>query len=515
MGIDRRTHRRRRYHHVVTNLALTAKSPSSVKADALVVGTCKTRDGVALVADQLPADLTREIEALAPGLKITGARDDVHVLPAGPGLHTSLLVLSGLGERENDGTFLPETLRRAAGAAIRALAGSTSAVVALPAATEGDLAAIVEGALLGAYAHTSYRTGDDVAKLRPVATIEIVTSFARSARAKAAVARAQVLADAVNGTRNLINTPPNIMYPGAFVDAAKAAVKELGAKSIKLTVLDEKQLAAGGYGGILGVGQGSARPPRLVKVAYSPSKATAKVGLIGKGITFDTGGISIKPAAGMHAMTSDMSGAAAVLHTVIAAARLGLPVAVTGYLCLAENMPGGGAQRPGDVITMKNGKTVEVTNTDAEGRLVMGDGLATAVEDGQDVLLDIATLTGAQIVALGNRTSGLMGSNEIVDAVKAAADTAGESFWPMPMPAELKAGLKSNVADMVNSAPDRAGGMLFAAHFLREFTGNTPWAHLDIAGPAFNDKAAHGYTPLGATGVGVRTMLAFLESRAS
>jgi len=345
-----------------------------------------------------------------------------------------------------------------------------------------------------------------------VRTIEVATPFARSASARTAVERARVVADAVHGTRDLINTAPNDLYPATFADAAKAAVKELGAKGVKVTVLDEKQLAAGGYGGILAVGQGSSRPPRLVKVAYAPAKPASKVALVGKGITFDTGGISLKPPAGMPAMTSDMSGAAAVLHTVLAAARLGLPVAVTGYLCLAENMPGGNAQRPGDVIIMKGGKTVEVTNTDAEGRLVMGDGLVAAVEEGHDVVLDIATLTGAQVVALGNRVSGVLGTDEVRDAVKAAADAVGEQFWPMPMPEELKANLKSKVADMVNSASDRAGGMLFAAVFLREFVGSTPWAHLDIAGPAYNEKGAFGYTPTGGTGVGVRTMLGFLEA---
>src|SRR5690606_16797909 len=254
---------------------------------------------------------------------------------------------------------------------------------------------------------------------------------------------------------------PNELYPATFADAAKAAAKDV--KHVKVTVLDDKQLAAGGYGGLTAVGQGSSRGPRLVKVAYTPAKPDAKVALVGKGITFDTGGISIKPAAGMEAMKSDMAGAAAVLSAVVAAAKLALPVAVTGYLCLAENMPGGNAQRPADVITIRGGKTVEVTNTDAEGRLVMADGLVAAVEDGHDVVLDIATLTGAQMVALGNRTSGVMGTDAVRDEVKAAADVAGEAFWPMPMPAELKAGLKSTVADMVNSAPSRWGGMLFAA----------------------------------------------------
>ncbi|WP_130412423.1 leucyl aminopeptidase [Xylanimonas ulmi] len=498
----------------MADLTLSGKNPTALKVDALVVGTCKTSDGPAIVADQLPASLVRQIETLAPQLGVTGARDEVRKLPAGDGVKASVLVLSGLGEREADGTFAAETLRRAAGAAVREVAGTTSVAIALPTATEDDLTAVVEGALLGAYAHTAYRTGDAAAKKAPVASIEVLTPFVRSARAKAAVERAHVVAAAVHGARDLVNTPPNHLFPAAFAEAAKTAVKDLGAKGVKVTVLDERQLAAGGYGGIVGVGQGSARPPRLVKLAYSPAKASARVALVGKGITFDTGGISLKPPAGMHAMTSDMSGAAAVLHTVVAAARLGLPVAVTGYLCLAENMPGGNAQRPGDVVTIRGGKTVEITNTDAEGRLVMADGLVSAVEDGHDVVLDIATLTGAQVVALGNRVSGVMGDDDVRDAVKAAADAAGESFWPMPMPEELKAGLKSNVADMVNSASDRAGGMLFAATFLKEFVGQTPWGHLDIAGPAFNEKTAFGYTPVGGTGVGVRTLLAYLEDGA-
>ncbi|WP_125777377.1 leucyl aminopeptidase [Antribacter gilvus] len=501
----------------MTDVTLSSKNPTTVRADVLVVATAQTSDGVAIVADQLPADLVTELESLAPQLGITGARDEVRKLPAGTSVKAGVLVLTGLGERAEDGTFDPETLRRAAGAATRELAGLDLAVLALPAADEDELAAVVEGALLGAYAFTRYRTsGKDDAKnapKAPVGALEVVTPLTRSARAKAAVDRATVLADAVHGVRDLVNTAPNDLFPAAFADAAKAAVKDLGARGIKLTVLDDKQLAAGGYGGLTGVGQGSARGPRLVKVAYTPAKPTAKVALVGKGITFDTGGISIKPAAGMDAMKSDMAGAAAVLHTVLAAARLGLPVAVTGYLCLAENMPSGNATRPGDVITIFGGKTVEVLNTDAEGRLVMADGLVSAVEDGHDVVLDIATLTGAQMVALGNRTSAVMGTEDVRDAVKAAADATGELFWPMPLPEELAGGLKSKVADIANVG-ERWGGMLAAGVFLRTFVGSTPWAHLDIAGPAYNEKGGHGYTPTGGTGVGVRTMLGFLEAKA-
>lgn len=514
---------------LVTDVTLSSKNPTAVKAEALVVATAQTSDGVAVVSDQLPTDLLTQLETLAPQLGVTGARDEVRKIPAGPQLAAEVLVLTGLGERAEDGTFSAETLRRAAGAATRELAGLASAAIALPASDDDEITAVTEGALLGAYAFNRYRsagkeTGKEIAKdaakgsksagrngKDPVAAIEILTPLHKNAKAKLAAERAEILAAAVHATRDLVNTAPNELYPATFADAAKAAAKDV--KHVRVTVLDDKQLASGGYGGLTAVGQGSSRGPRLVKVAYTPAKPTAKVALVGKGITFDSGGISIKPAAGMEAMKSDMAGAAAVLSTVVAAAKLNLPVAVTGYLCLAENMPGGNAQRPADVITIYGGKTVEVLNTDAEGRIVMADGLVSAVEDGHDVVLDIATLTGAQMVALGNRTSAVMGTDEVRDEIKAAADAAGELFWPMPLPEELKANIKSKVADVANSGP-RWGGMLNAGLFLQTFVGDHPWAHLDIAGPAFNDGGAHDYTPGGGTGVGVRTLLTFLEGRA-
>lgn len=512
---------------LVTDVTLSSKNPTAVKAEALVVATAQTSDGVAVVSDQLPTDLLTELESLAPQLGVTGARDEVRKIPAGPKLAVDVLVLTGLGERGEDGTFSTETLRRAAGAATRELTGLRSAAIALPASDDDEITAVTEGALLGAYAFNRYRTsgkdagkdstGKDGAKAAkngkdPVASIEILTPLHKNAKAKLAAERAEILAAAVHAARDLVNAAPNELYPATFADAAKAAAKDV--RHVKVTVLDDKQLASGGYGGLTAVGQGSSRGPRLVKVAYTPAKPNGKVALVGKGITFDSGGISIKPAAGMEAMKSDMAGAAAVLSTVIAAAKLNLPVAVTGYLCLAENMPGGNAQRPADVITIYGGKTVEVLNTDAEGRVVMADGLVSAIEDGHDVVLDIATLTGAQMVALGTRTSAVMGTDEVRDEVKAAADTSGELFWPMPLPEELKSNIKSKVADVANSGP-RWGGMLNAGLFLQTFVGDHPWAHLDIAGPAFNEGSGHGYTPGGGTGVGVRTLLAFLEGRAA
>ncbi|WP_369374328.1 leucyl aminopeptidase [Promicromonospora sp. Populi] len=499
----------------MTDVTLSSKNPTAVKAEALVVATAQTSDGVAVVSDQLPTDLLTQLESLAPQLGVTGARDEVRKIPAGPKLAAEILVLTGLGERAEDGTFAIETLRRAAGAATRELAGIKTAALALPASDDAEITAVTEGALLGAYAFNQYRSaGKSTAKESgkdPVGAIEILTPLHKNAKAKVAAERAEILAAAVHAARDLVNTAPNELYPATFADAAKAAAKDV--RHVRVTVLDDKQLASGGYGGLTAVGQGSSRGPRLVKVAYTPAKPNGKVALVGKGITFDSGGISIKPAAGMEAMKSDMAGAAAVLSTVVAAAKLNLPVAVTGYLCLAENMPGGNAQRPADVITIYGGKTVEILNTDAEGRVVMADGLASAIEDGHDVVLDIATLTGAQMVALGTRTSAVMGTDAVRDEVKAAADASGELFWPMPLPDELKTNIKSKVADVANSGP-RWGGMLNAGLFLQTFVGDHPWAHLDIAGPAFNEGGAHGYTPYGGTGVGVRTLLGFLEGRA-
>jgi leucyl aminopeptidase len=285
----------------------------------------------------------------------------------------------------------------------------------------------------------------------------------------------------------------------------------LSGSKVKVEILDEKALAAGGYGGILGVGQGSTRPPRLIRMEYRPKDATKHVALVGKGITFDTGGISLKPPANMHHMKDDMSGAAAVISTIRAIADLELDVAVTAYAACAENMPGGGAQRPGDVITTYGGRTIEVLNTDAEGRLVMADALVRAAEDDPDVVLDIATLTGAAVVALGLRTAGVMGDQVVRDGVKASADRAGEEFWTMPLPEELRPELDSLVADIANIG-SREGGMLSAGWFLKDFIAEgLPWAHLDIAGPAFNPGSPWGYTHKGAVGFGIRTMVAFIE----
>ena len=305
------------------------------------------------------------------------------------------------------------------------------------------------------------------------------------------------------------------VFSQSFADSVKARASESPAK-VAIRVLDEKALAKGGFGGIVGVGQGSANPPRIVELAWKPARAKASLALVGKGITFDSGGLCIKPAAGMPTMKSDMAGAAAVAATVFAVAELGLPVAVTGYLCLAENMPSGTAQRPGDVVTMRNGTTVEIIDTDAEGRMVLGDGICLAGEAKPDAIVDIATLTGAQMVALGARVAGIMANEDgFRDRVRAAADVAGEAAWPMPLPTDLRGQLDSGVADLAHKG-ERWGGMLTAGLFLKEFVGEgIPWAHIDIAGPSFNEGSAWGRTPKGGTGYGVATLLSLAEGYAA
>lgn len=488
----------------MTTVELTSTPVAKIRTDALVLATAPG-DGAATVLGvaDLPKQTRTALEQAARVVGATGALDEVIKVPAPQGVGAPLLVLTGTGA---SGAPSAEVLRRAAGSATRQLAGTGSVTLALPTDSVELVAAAAEGAVLGAYAFRGYRDAPT-----PVAAVELLVVDAKDKAARAAVERAAVVGEAVNGVRDLVNTAPNELYPQTFAERAQALAK--GTK-VAVTVLDDDALRAGGYGGLIGVGQGSTRGPRLVRLEWKPRKPAAHVALVGKGITFDSGGLSIKPAKSMETMKCDMAGAAAVLHTVVAAARLNLPVHVTGWLALAENMPSGTAQRPSDVITIRGGRTVEVLNTDAEGRLVLADALVAAAEENPEVILDIATLTGAQMVALGNQVSAVMGTEGVRDAVVAAAGEVGEQFWPMPLPVELRASMKTQVADIANIG-DRFGGMLVAGLFLQEFTDGRPWAHLDIAGPAFNEGSPRHYVPKGGTGVGVRTMLGVLERAAA
>jgi leucyl aminopeptidase len=498
-------------------LRAVSKDLRKTPSDVLVVGIAQGPDGPVLLENPLSARNAEAVSSTLAALGVTGAADQLHRLPGLPELGAHVLALAGVGKLAPGAAPTAEQLRRAAGSAVRQLAGNSTVVLALPAATIADFAAVAEGAALGAYSYTEHKSANGGGK-ENVRTAIVYSALAGTAEADAALARAAVLGASVNATRTLVNMPPSQLYPEAFAEAAKDLAKGL---PVKVTVFDEKRLAKEGFGGILAVGQGSARPPRLVKLEYVPSRPSGArtVHLVGKGITFDSGGISIKPAANMDQMKSDMAGAATVLNAALAAARLGLPVKVTAWLCVAENMPSGSAQRPSDVITMRGGTTVEVLNTDAEGRLVMADGLVAACEENPDAVIDVATLTGAALVALGTRTAGVMGDDEVTRPLLDAAAAAGEPAWPMPLPEELRAGLDSATADIANVG-ERPGGMLTAAIFLKEFVGRrpdgstVPWAHLDIAGPAFNTGSPYGHTPKQGTGSTVRTLVGYLESAA-
>lgn len=506
----------------MTSLTVTTKTSADLPVDALVVGSVRTPDGADLAAGHgLPRKAVVHLQAVLADLEATGKAEEVHRVVAVPGVKATSVVVTGLGEGTTRRTAFEHTvLREAAASALRSVRGKKAVGVALPTPDVESLSAVSDGAFAGCYVY------DKAAPLparkgRPAATpvtgpkIVVVSGLGQGKAAKDAVARAGVLGAARDWARDLVNMPPNLLYPQSFADAVKKRAAESSAK-ITVSVLDEKALVKGGFGGITGVGQGSSNPPRIVTMSWSPSNAKGSVALVGKGITFDTGGLNLKPSTGMVTMKCDMAGAAAVAATVLAAAETGVPVAVTGYLCLAENMPSGTAQRPSDVVVMRDGTSVEILDTDAEGRMVLGDGICLAAEKTPDWIVDIATLTGAQMIALGDDIAGVMGNDDAFRAkVVAAADAAGEGAWPMPLPAALRAKLDTPTADIAHKG-DRAGGMLTAAKFLEEFVpeGMT-WAHVDIAGPAFNEKGPKGRNPKGGTGFGVSTLLGLVEGHAT
>ncbi|NYI06997.1 leucyl aminopeptidase [Allostreptomyces psammosilenae] len=514
----------------MTTLTLSSSTASSLPADVVVVGLAKGEQHPVLApgAESVDEAFGGRLATVLETLGATGAEGETTLLPAAEALKAPVVLAVGLGEAPGGddadagttapGEYAAETLRRAAGSAARALAGRSTAVLALPTATAEAVEAVGLGTLLGAYSFDTYRAagGDESAgrgRKAPLGEAVIVVPGAGDDAVKVAVDRATVIGEEMCRARDLVNTAPNDLYPEVFARIATEAGQTYG---LDVEVLDEAALTEGGYGGILGVGRGSQRPPRLVRVAYTAPGAERTVAFVGKGITYDSGGISLKPAGHNETMKCDMSGAAAVLSAVISAARLGLAVNVTGWLALAENMPSGSATRPGDVLRMYGGKTVEVLNTDAEGRLVLADALTRAGEEGPDVIVDVATLTGAMILALGTRTFGVMANDDdFRAAVHATAERVGEPSWPMPLPEHLRKGMvESTVADLANMG-ERMGGGLVAGLFLREFVADgITWAHLDIAGPAFNESGPFGYTPKGGTGSAVRTLVALAEQAA-
>ncbi len=490
----------------MTSYILRKGAAERTGTDVVVVGVVSSDKGPSLApgGEGVAEAYGRRLKPMLSMLGVTGKPGQTATVPTSGTLKAPVLVLVGMGR---DVTH--DAVRRAAGAAARCLNNAASVALALPATDAELVRAVTEGYALGAYSFDTYRSAAPAD--RP-GEVVVLSDQSRQVAVSAAFEQAQVVAAAVARTRDWVNTPPGDLTPPLFADAIVAAEKgrPRGAAKVTVTVLDEEELAASECGGILGVGRGSDSPPRLVRLSYEPDGATRHLALVGKGITYDSGGLSIKPGASMTTMKMDMAGAASVVSATLAIADLGLPVRVTAFAPLAENMINGSATRPGDVLTMYRGKTVEVLNTDAEGRLVLADALGHALEQEPDLVVDVATLTGACVMALGDRVAGLFGNDDdLVREVAAAADRAGEAVWHMPIPDEMGEKVRGNskIADLAQHNTERWGGACYAAAFLREFVDDLPWAHLDIAGPGYNDKSAYGHVTAGGTGASVATLV--------
>ena len=465
-------------------------------ADALIAAV-----GADRAYDEAAAWVATEMgEALEPyleGADFTGKPGQTVVMPGGL-LPYGTVVFVGVGENPD-----LEAVRQAAGTGGRAVRRMETVATSLHTAAKGAAQAVVEGFALG-----QYRFDRHLSEPKPSRTATL-TLLGAEDEALSRARRGAVVAEAVALARDLVNESPINKPPTEMARIAEGIGEQTG---LRVKVWDEDEIAEGGLGGLRGVSLGSVAPPRLVEFWHEPEGAEAFLAIVGKGIVFDSGGLSLKPPAAMETMKTDMSGAAAVFGAMQAIAELGLPIKVLGITPLTENMPGGAAQRPGDVLRARNGKTIEVLNTDAEGRLVLADGLSLAVEQEPDMVVDLATLTGACMVALGDKIAGLFGTEDAAGKVKEAAEAAGERVWPLPLPADYRKKIDSDVADMKNTGP-RYGGAINAALLLKEFVGDVPWVHLDIAGPARAAETEH-YVLKGGTGYGVRTMVALAEGMA-
>ncbi len=497
----------------VPRFALASGAPAGTRADVLVLfadDSARPNGAVAAIDRALSGQLLRA--AKEEGFR--GKPEQTFVLHSHGRLPAARVVVVGTGPAEK---MDAESLRQAAGRGIRAAqrVRARSVAVAVPGNPTETLAPVAEGVALGAYRFDHYLTEGREERV-PVDSVRLLLpdGAARSRSLGETLRRVLHVTEAANFARDLVNEPAGQLTPERLAEEASRAAKTHG---LEVRVSGPRELKKMRMGMFSAVGQGSQNTPRLIEVIYRPRKAAeAKarpVALVGKAITFDSGGLSLKTAENMADMKTDMAGSAAVLGAVQVAAELEPPFPVHGYLGAAENMPSGTAYRPGDVLISRAGKTVEVTNTDAEGRLVLGDVLAYAVEEKPVAVIDLATLTGACVVALGNWVGGLFSNSDaLANELLGAAARAGEAFWRLPLVELQRETLRSEIADMKNLG-ERWGGAITAAMFLREFVGDTPWAHLDIAGPSQAPRE-RGYHAKGATGVGVRTLAEFLSQRA-
>jgi leucyl aminopeptidase len=496
-------------------LALETRSPSEARADVLVLGQygdgARPAPEVAALDRKLGGLLSRVLKSE----KFEGKPGQISYFHTAGAVPAERVLVVGLGPLKRGARARDaEPMRRATASAVRRardLGAATIAVfmpsAALPARERAQ--AVVEGALLGTYRFDKYLKEKNGKVVRALTVLE--PDRRRAATARDGVRLGRIAAEATCFARDLVNEPANVVTPTFLARRAAEIAEESG---LTIRVLDRAECAKMGMGAYVGVAQGSEEPPKFIHLTYTPKgRARRRVVVIGKGITFDSGGLDLKTADGMLRMKDDMSGAAAVLGIFQALPRLKPPVEVHGLIAATENMPSGTAQRPGDIVRAMNGLTIEIGNTDAEGRLTLADALAYAVEHIKpDEMIDIATLTGAVVIALGQGVSGMMASHDrLASRVLAAADGAGERMWRLPLHDEYKDGLKSEVADLNNISSQRGAGAIVAGLFMREFTAGVPWAHLDIAGTAFTERELP-LGPKGATGVGVRTLLAYLAN---
>jgi leucyl aminopeptidase len=491
----------------VTSYTLRKGAPDRTRTDLVVIGVATGKAG-ALVpapgAEPVAAAYGRKFAPMLASMGFGGGFGEVVKVPTNGVLNAAQLLAVGLGPVAD---LTPEKVRRAAGVAARNLGNVASVALALPASDPAHVRAVADGFRSGLYRFDGYKSGARKSGRKSgVAEVVVLSEVARQAEAARALATAGIVGDRAAQARDWVNTPANDLDPRAF---AAVLEKAAGGTGVEFELLDVGVLEELGCGGILAVGNGSAHPPVLVRLTWSHAEPVATVALVGKGVTYDSGGLTIKPGGSMASMKFDMAGAGAVVAATHAIAALDLPVALTTYVPMAENMISGSAMRPGDVLQTYGGKTVEVTNTDAEGRLLLADALGMAVEGEPDVILEISTLTGPCVTALGDRIAGLFGDGDPVARVEEAARRRGELVWPMPVPERIEEQVRSDsrVADVLQHNWVRWGSASYAAAFLRQFTGAVPFAHLDIAGPAWNGGAAWGQVPTGGTGFGVRTLV--------
>jgi leucyl aminopeptidase len=498
----------------VTTYTLRKGTPEKTRTDLVVIGVATSGSGALVAApggEAVASAYGRKFAPLLASMGFRGGFGEVVTVPTHGTLNAAHLLVVGLGPRDQLST---EKVRRAAGVAARNLGNSASVALALPAVDADHVRAVADGFRSGLYRFDRYKSGGGKARRTGrVSDVVVLSDVARQADAVSALEASGIVGEQVDRARDWVNTPANDLLPTEFAAQLEAAAR---GTRVGFELLDADALEELGCGGILGVGRGSASPPCLVKLTWRPEQATGSVALVGKGITYDSGGLTIKPGSTMHTQKKDMAGAAAAAAVVLALEALDVPVAVTAYLPLAENMISGSSMRPGDVLTTLSGKTVEVLNTDAEGRLVLADALTMAVRDEPDVVVNVATLTGPCVVALGERIAGLFGDDETVAELQAAAEVTGELFWHLPVPDEQRTTVRteSRIADLLQHDWVRWGSALYAAAFLEQFVDSRPWAHLDIAGPAYNGGGPWGHVPSGGTGFSVTTLVELVQRRA-